>query len=65
MRLRGESLGNPVKGILHAVTEEEPNMIVMATRGQFGLSEMTKGSVTSEVIRAGHGGVRAGRGRMT
>ena len=53
VRLRVESLGDPVKGILHAATEEEPDMIVMATRGHFSLGEVTKSSVTSEVIRAG------------
>lgn len=53
VRLRVETLGDPVKGILHAVSEEEPDMVVMATRGHFGIDEVTEGSVTSEIIRAG------------
>ena len=53
VRLRVETLGDPVKGILHAVSEEQPDMVVMATRGHFGIDEVTQGSITSEVIRAG------------
>ncbi|HEX5368018.1 MAG TPA: universal stress protein [Dehalococcoidia bacterium] len=53
VRMRVEELGDPVKGILHAVAEEAPDLVVMATRGQFGLTEVTKGSVTSDIIKSG------------
>jgi len=49
VRLLGS--GEPVDRILKTVREQEIDLIAMATHGRAGLSRVTAGSVTEEVLR--------------
>jgi nucleotide-binding universal stress UspA family protein len=45
--------GDPVQGILRIAEEEGVDLIVMATHGRSGLSDLAQGSVAREIIRDG------------
>ena len=42
----------PVEGILAAITEHQPDLVVMGTHGRGGLSRLMFGSVAREVVQA-------------
>ena len=42
----------PVEGILAAIDEHQPDLVVMGTHGRGGLTRMMFGSVAREVVRA-------------
>jgi len=46
-------IGNAAEGILRIAEETGADIIVMATHGRSGLSELAQGSVASEVVRDG------------
>ncbi|HEY7295654.1 MAG TPA: universal stress protein [Dehalococcoidia bacterium] len=57
-RLRGlpveerlELLGEPAEGIVQVAREEDVAMIVMATHGRSGLSDLVQGSTAEAVLR--------------
>jgi nucleotide-binding universal stress UspA family protein len=50
---RIEMGGDPAQGILAVADEEDADVIVMATHGRSGLSELAQGSVAHEVVRDG------------
>lgn len=53
VRFRVEEAGDPVKGILHAIAEEQPDLVIMATHGRTGISALAEGSVAYDVVTAG------------
>lgn len=53
VRYRTEETGDPVKGILHAIIEEKPDLVIMATHGRTGLAGFTEGSIAYDVVTAG------------
>ena len=53
VRHRVEETGDPVKGILHAIVEEKPDLVIMATHGRSGLAGFTEGSIAYDVVTAG------------
>jgi len=42
----------PVEGILAAITEHRPDLVVMGTHGRGALSRLMSGSVARAVVRA-------------
>lgn len=44
---------DPVRGILETVKEESADLVVMATHARTPLSELARGSVAEEIVRAG------------
>jgi nucleotide-binding universal stress UspA family protein len=53
VRKRPAISNSPTRGILDAIVEERPDLIVMSTHGRSGWSELVQGSVAEEVVRAG------------
>lgn len=49
---RTDTRGDPVHGILDAISDEEVDLVVMATHARSGLSALAKGSVADEVVRS-------------
>ncbi|OGR90367.1 MAG: hypothetical protein A2992_09620 [Elusimicrobia bacterium RIFCSPLOWO2_01_FULL_59_12] len=43
--------GFPVDVIMSAVRDVKPDLLVMTTRGRYGLARLLKGSITEQVVR--------------
>jgi len=53
VRERVSADDGPAQGILHAIADEHPDLVVMSTHGRRGLAELLQGSVAEEVVRRG------------
>jgi nucleotide-binding universal stress UspA family protein len=46
-----EQTGDPVEGILRAVEDERPDIIIMSTHDRTGVSSFTEGSIAERVMQ--------------
>jgi nucleotide-binding universal stress UspA family protein len=46
-----EQSGDPVRGILHAIEEEQPDLVVIAKTEETGLTSLSERSITDELLR--------------
>jgi nucleotide-binding universal stress UspA family protein len=51
--MKVDMAGDPVQGILSVADDANADLIVMATHGRSGLSELAQGSVATGVVRDG------------
>lgn len=49
---RIEKMMDPVRGILHAISDDSIDMVVMATHDRSELAKLAKGSVADEIVRS-------------